>query len=213
MEIRAYYEEYVAGAQRILGDMMDFAIVSLNLDTKDFETAFLISPTSKQFAAGNPKYVAGMNGCELARQILTETETPFTDMEDAMYLDKGPEYWAGWALAFFQWYSDYSFQEILRAVPLENVIRMYSIYHEMDIMQFVDRMYEIIREKNEKTTLRSKRENCGYSQNDLAMASGVSLRQIQLFEHRQRDINKTSAETLLRLSKALFCKMEDVIEK
>ena len=54
MEIRPYYEEYVAGAQRILGDMMDFAIVSLNLDTKDFETAFLISPTSKQFAAGNP---------------------------------------------------------------------------------------------------------------------------------------------------------------
>ena len=90
---------------------------------------------------------------------------------------------------------------------------MYSIYHEMDIMQFVDRMYEIIREKNEKTKLRSKRENCGYSQNDLAMASGVSLRQIQLFEQRQRDINKTSAETLLRLSKALFCKMEDLIEK
>jgi hypothetical protein len=68
-----------------------------------------VSSASRQFANGNPKYVAGMNGCELARIILTETNTSFTDTEDAMYLDKSPEYRSGWALAFYQWHSFRSF--------------------------------------------------------------------------------------------------------
>ena len=50
------------------------------------------------------------------------------------------------------------------------------------------------------------------SQTALAAESGVPLRQIQLFEQGQRDINKTSAATLKQLSKALCCRMEDLIE-
>ena len=47
----------------------------------------------------------------------------------------------------------------------------------------------------------------------LAEKADVSIRQIQLFEQRERDINKTSAETLNKLSKALHCKMEDLLDK
>ncbi len=46
----------------------------------------------------------------------------------------------------------------------------------------------------------------------VSKSSGIPLRQIQLFEQKQRDINKTSADTLYRLSKALCCKMEDLLE-
>lgn len=83
-----------------------------------------------------------MNGCELARIILTETNTSFTDTEDAMYLDKSPEYRSGWALAFYQWHSFRSFMDILSAVSLSDLIRMYPVYREMDILQFVDHMDE-----------------------------------------------------------------------
>ncbi len=138
MATRAYDEDYLNGAQRILGDAVDFAVMSLNIEPNLFGQMFAVSDTSKQFAAGNPKYIAGMNGCELARKVLFETYMTFTDTEDAMFLDKGPEYWAGWALAFYQWYSGYSFMEILKAVPMNQIIAMYPIYHEMDIMQFVD---------------------------------------------------------------------------
>ena len=81
-----------------------------------------------------------MNGCELARLVLEETHTAFTDADDAMYLDKSPEYWAGWALAFYQWYSSLSFMDILTAVPLSGIISMYPVYHEMDVTQFADHM-------------------------------------------------------------------------
>ena len=53
MVIRAYDEEYVSGAQRILGDAVDFAVMSLGLDPVLFGNAFAVSESSKQFAAGN----------------------------------------------------------------------------------------------------------------------------------------------------------------
>ena len=212
MEIRAYDEIYLDCAQNILGHAVDFAVMTLDLGADVFGTAFAVSSVSKQFADGNPRYVAGMNGCELARAALIETHTSFTDAEDVMYLDKSPEYWAGWALAFYQWYSSRSFMEILTTVPLSAIIAMYPLYHEMDIMHFVEHIDNLIRKANPETRLKSKRLNSGMSQSELAAYSGVALRQIQLFEQRQRNINNAAAITLLQLSKALHCEIEDLME-
>lgn len=212
MAIRAYDELYIPGAQNVLGHAVDFAVISLNLEPNTFGNAFAVSDSSRQFAIGNPRYVAGMNGCELARKVLTETGVPFADAEDAMFLDKSPEYWAGWALAYYQWFSCRTFSEILAAVSLDAVIRLYHTYHEMDIMQFVDLMNRRMKEAYPQTRLRARREICGLSQSELAEEAGVPLRQIQLFEQRQRDINKTASETLFRISKALCCGMEDLLE-
>ena len=213
MVIRAYDEIYIAVAQNVLGHAVDFAVMSLELDIDAFGKAFAVSDASKQFAAGNPKYVAGMNGCELARLVLAETHISYTDADDAMYLDKSPEYWSGWALAFYQWYSWRSFMEILTAVPLSQIILMYPTFHEMDIQKFVERMDRMLKEAYPTTRLKAFRVNSGLSQSELASDSGVALRQIQLFEQRQRDINNAAAITLLRLSKSLHCRMEDLIER
>ena len=129
-----------------------------------------------------------------------------------MFLDISPEYWAGWALAYYQWYSCRSFSEILATVSLKAIIQLYPVYHEMDIMQFVDLMNRRMKEAYPKTRLRMRRETCGLSQSELAADADVPLRQIQLFEQRQRDINKTASETLFRISKALCCRMEDLLE-
>jgi transcriptional regulator with XRE-family HTH domain len=55
------------------------------------------------------------------------------------------------------------------------------------------------------------RNERGLSQRQLSEESGVSVRMIQHYEQRVKDINKASAETIYRLSKALNCKMEDLI--
>ena len=212
MEIRAYDEIYISDAQNTLGHAVDFAIMTLSIDTKSFGDAFAVSDTSKQFAKGNPRYIAGMNGCEIARKVLYETNIAFEDKEDAMYLEKSPEYWAGWALAFYQWYRNFSFLSILDSVSLEQITHMYTPYHEMDIMHFVDSMDKKMKFINPFTKLHAKRIAYGYSQAELASAAGVPLRQIQLFEQRQRDINKTSATTLFQLSQSLHCSMEDLLE-
>ena len=53
----------------------------------------------------------------------------------------------------------------------------------------------------------------GCTQAELAKRSQVSLRSIQMYEQRNKDINKASAETVLRLSRVLGCTMEDLLEK
>ena len=212
MAIRAYDELYLPGAQNILGHAVDFAIMTLAVEPNVFGNALAVSESAKQFSEGNPRYIAGMNGCELARAILDDVGADYPEAEDEMYLDKSPEYWAGWALAYYQWSTALSFMEILRAVSLEKIIGMYPLYHEMDLSHFADQMNHLMKEVYPQTRLRERRSNCGLSQSELADEADVPLRQIQLFEQGQRDINKTSAITLLKLSKALHCKMEDLLE-
>lgn len=211
--IHAYSDLYISSAQQILGEAVDFAVLTLEIEPDDFGSAYCVSDVSKQFAAGNPRYVAGMNGCELARECLDSVCYPYTDKVDAMYIDKSPEYWTGWALAYYQWFTGLSFMEILNSVPLSEILQMYSVYHEMDIAQFVDEITRRIRVLHPATKLQERRKLSGYSQSELAEAAGISKRQIQLYEERQRDINKASAITLYKLSKTMNCDMEDLLEK
>ena len=61
--------------------------------------------------------------------------------------------------------------------------------------------------------IKELREKFHFTQAELAERSGVSLRSIQMYEQRNKDINKASAETLYRIAMALGCAMEDLIER
>ena len=63
------------------------------------------------------------------------------------------------------------------------------------------------------TNLRRIRTAYGCTQAELAKRSGVTLRSIQMYEQRNKDINKASVETAYRLAKILGCTIEDLIEK
>lgn len=61
--------------------------------------------------------------------------------------------------------------------------------------------------------LKNIRENRGLSQSQLSELSGVSLRMIQGYEQGEKNINKASGIILYNLSRALGCRMEDLMEK
>ncbi len=63
------------------------------------------------------------------------------------------------------------------------------------------------------TNLKRIRTSYGCTQAGLAKDSGVSLRSIQMYEQRKKDIHKASAEALYRISKVLGCTVEDLLEK
>lgn len=212
MTIHAYYEDYLYRAQGILGDMMDFAVNTCDLDPDDFFQKFIVAGVANQFGSGNPKYLAGMTGCEIVKEVMQKCGQPVDDIQDEMYLDKSPEYWAGWALCYYQWYSGRSFHKIYQAISMQEIIWMYDVFHEMDIQQFVDAMNQKYDAFYPETNLKRIRRNAKMSQSELAEDAGVSIRQIQLFEQRQRDINKTNAITVVKLAKALGCEMEMLLE-
>ena len=63
--------------------------------------------------------------------------------------------------------------------------------------------------KNEN--LQQLRQNSGLSQSQLAKLAGVSVRVYQNYEQGVRDISKAQLSTLLRICKALNCKLSDVV--
>jgi DNA-binding Xre family transcriptional regulator len=65
---------------------------------------------------------------------------------------------------------------------------------------------------NSVARLKVQRMNNGMSAEDLAEASGIDLSDILLLEEKEKAINSIAAINLLRLSRALHCGMEDLIE-
>ena len=210
--IHAYDELYLNLAQRNLGDAFDFALVTLGIDMGVLNMVFSVSRVSRQFSEGNPKYVAGMNGCELARYILDESGLKYQDADDAMYLDKSPEYWAGWALSEYQWYSGRRFRDIFDRIKLSEIITMYRVFHEMDIRKFIETMETICSSTLSESRLKTIRESRGLSQAELARGSGINLRNIQMYEQRVNDINRAQARTVYMLARAIGCHVEDLLD-
>lgn len=149
---------------------------------------------------------------ELVKTILAKVNIIDSFPKQEFSQDRSPEYWAGWALAFYQWYSVKRFKDIFARIPLSQIILMYKIFHEMDIMAFVESMEKRYNEVEVETKLRSLREARGLSQRELSKISGVKIRSIQLFEQKVNDIDKAQAHTLYKLARVLGCAIEDLLE-
>ena len=128
----AYSELYLDDAMKNLGDMMEYAICDLKYDPDKFFGWFISSGIALKFEKGNPKYVAGMSGTELAEAVLTATNVVFEQKNPSGYEDKGREYWGGWILAYYQWLTNRRFEDIVRdGLSMSSVFSMY-ILHEAD---------------------------------------------------------------------------------
>ena len=57
----AYDVEYLPLSQRVMGDMYDFAVNTLNIALEEFHKMFLVCGMAHQFEIANPTYVAGKN--------------------------------------------------------------------------------------------------------------------------------------------------------
>ena len=191
----AYQKIYLSNAQAALGDAFDYAIRVCGVSGENFIKLFTVSSVSKHMENGEPAYLAGKSGIELAAQILAETTG------------------IGWAVAYYQWYSGRKYSEIFEVLSFAELEKMYYTLHEADVSKFAEIADARIREHFAETNLKRIRTAYGCSQAELAKKSGVGLRSIQLYEQRQKDINKASAESLYKISKVLGCAMEDLLER
>ena len=210
----AYSELYLDDAMQNLGDMVEYAVCDLGCDPDVFFGWFISSGIASKFEKGNPKYITGMSGFELAEAVLTETNVAHEKREPSFIEFKGREYWAGWILAYYQWETGKRFEDIVKdGLTLSTVFSMY-VLHEADESKFVEAANEIIarNRENRKTKLFEIRKARGFTQQQLSKASGVSLRMIQLYEQKQNDISKAQATVVISLAKALGCEVEDLID-
>lgn len=211
--IRAYDKVYLDKARTTLGRMLDFAVYDLKYDIAVFFDLFIKSGVAKRFETGDFAVIAGMSGVELAYEVLEQSGVKSGRIKPNYTASRSEEFWTGWSLAYYQWETSMSFAEIVRYVPIKDIIALYQPYHEMDIRQFVDKMNAMYKAEKPETNLKFLRQKSGLSQRGLADLSGVSVRTIQQYEQRQKSINKAQAEYLVVLAKVLCCEVGDLMEK
>ncbi len=211
--IQAYPKVYLNKVQAMLGDAFDYAVNVCNIEAADFVKMFLGSSVSKQIECGDRAYIQGNSGIDVVLDVVAETTGKQLQVIPQERMERSSEYWIGWAVAYYQWYSDRKYSEIFASVSFAELQQMYHTLHEADISKFVELVDSRIKEHFPETNLKRIRLTYGCTQAELAKRSGVGLRSIQMYEQRNKDINKAAVETVYRLSKVLGCKIEDLIEK
>ena len=145
---RAYKKTYLNGAMRNLAVMMDCGVRKYGYTIEEFYVKFLSSDVSRQFASGNPRYLVGMSGAELADTVVEDTGGTILKENDGTYT-VGSEYWTGWVLAYYQWLSRRSFAYMYRkGLGATEVVSMYYLLHEADLSKFAAATDMIIARNN-----------------------------------------------------------------
>ena len=216
MATHAYPETYLNDAMNNLGDMMDYAINDCGYNASDYFDRFIISGVAESFENGSPKYIAGLSGPELASEVMLRTQGERFSQAISDNIDKSPEYWAGWILAYYQWYRNERFSDLRRdGLDISRVLSLYNPLHEADPSKFISVADGILRENRLRSgsNIRRFRKQTGMTQKELAEAADVSLRMVQLYEQRRQDIRKAEAASILRLASVLGCEVKDLMER
>ncbi len=213
MAIHAYQKFYLNDAQQNLAVMFDYALRTLKYDGDQFFLYFIHSEVAQKFGHANPKYIVGMSGIELCQNVLTKIGTT-RDFPSEPKIKQGKEFWLGWVLAYYQWYSGLKFSDLQEYGLVPSEILSRYILHEADISKFVSVANKIIlaNKAATPTRLQKLRKAQELTQKQLSDLSGVSLRMIQLYEQRQNDINQASAQTINSLARALWCNFYEIME-
>ena len=215
MTAPAYDILYLDDAMTNLGGMLEYAALDCGLDLDTFFGYFLTSGVATQFERGNPSYVAGLSGPELVCKVLQRSGCDVASLpEPATREGFGPQYWAGWSLAEYQWARAERFCDMVAdGLTASKVVDLYLL-HEADASKFAEVADEMLTQarRNRPTRLQTLRKNRGLTQVELSVATDVSLRMIQLYEQRQNDIAKAETGTVIRLARALGCAVEDIVE-
>jgi len=214
MEIHAYNKLYLSHAMENLAVMFDCGINRYGIPAHLFFCRFITSGISRQIENGNPKYLVGCSGLELADLVIELSGgCQFKQNEHTCSFGRSAEYWAGWVLAYYQWKYNRSFSEMKeKGLDISRVIAMYHPLHEADPEKFCDVAENIVTENERRSNpLKEAREQIGMTQKALSEVSGVSLRMIRAYEQKQQDMSRAEYDSIFRLSKVLRIPAESLL--
>jgi DNA-binding Xre family transcriptional regulator len=202
--IHAYNKIYLANVMQNLAGLFDIAINAEEIQPDDIGSLFVGSSVACAIESGNPNYLSGKSATEMLAEVL-QRQVTYTQIP----LDRTPEFWAGWVLAYTQWYLDRTFQEILNVIPFSAIISLYHPYHEATEIKTAQRIQSLF--PNE-SPLKRYRKLRALTQKQLSEISGINIRNICAYEQDNVKLHNAGGETLLALAKALDCTIEELLK-
>lgn len=202
--IHAYNKLYLDTVMHNLAALFDLAINIENIDSDKFADMFSKSIIARGIEEKTPDILAGKSATEMLMIILNKN-VENTEISS----NKTPQYWAGWILAYAQWYLNKSFKDILNVMPFSTLISLYYPYHEANEMKIIEIIQKLFPKTSSLKEMRRKRK---LTQEQLSLLSGVNIRSIKSYEQKENDILKAQVETILMLAEALDCSIEELIK-
>ena len=202
----AYNDVYLEDAQFLLAELFETSVYVLDVPLADIWRRFILSQFSCDLGGGNGQVIGGLSGSEIAFALTGKR----VDKLPFIY-DRTPEFWVGYSLAYYQWLNNVSFGYLAKKLDINKLLTLYNPYHEMDITSFCEKIDSLIKANNNVNHLKQLRMRFGYTQNELAILTGIPLRTIQQYEQGQKSLNKAQTDYILALAKALYCHPEDIL--
>ena len=100
-----------------------------------------------------------------------------------------------------------TFESLFIVLPIEKIIEMYPLYHEMNYSQALDYVKSLV----EYTYLDLIMKDRQMSVKELSKQTSIPSSTISALRYGNRDINKLEAQSLLKLSHALDVKVESLL--
>lgn len=212
-----YDEQYLKTAANTLGKAFDFAEKHLPGGVARFYDLFCTSTISRTFDGPDACPQVSDSGIELVLAVCEGDgiESLETMLSSEKRLPKGVRdraRWCGEALAFHQWMTGASFRAISLYLSADDLINLYTQNQTATPRAASLALEEIYLHTVVPTRLSTFRSVSGLTQAALSGASGVSLRAIQQYEQRKKDINRAHALSVWHLAQTLDCKVEDLLE-
>ena len=111
--MHAYAETYLPRAQKNLGEAVDYAITDCAFSADDFMSKFLASSLAEEWESGSPRVLVGLSGIELVQEVYLKIGEMREWPAPRPVYNLSPAYWAGWSLAYGQWWSARSIRSIV----------------------------------------------------------------------------------------------------
>jgi DNA-binding XRE family transcriptional regulator len=207
--MHAYDEIYLDGAMIRMGDMLEYACLDCGYDPDSFWKMFLQSRIARHFETGDVSIIAGKSGPEIAHIVLEEVDF-LKEFPQPMWRENRSDlFWSGWILAYYQWYTAYSFSKIWDSISIRMLQKLYPALHEADIKKAVEVLTNM-QKPVEKTKIADLRAIKGMTQQELADQAHMSISQLQRLEYGERKIENLSLKTAISLANALGVSVEEL---
>lgn len=193
----------------LLSGVFDYAVNYCNTPGDVFWDYFILSGISKQFENKTPKYVLGKDAAEIVYVVFERVNLTQSEFPDYIAFDRSPEYWGGWVIANYQLHSGSSYKKIHDIVSFGDLVNFYDPYHEAPAEKIIDLLER--RQETGASNLKIQRELAGLSQSELARYTATSVKTIQAYEQKLKNISHAKAETVRKFSHILSCEAEDLI--
>lgn len=203
-------DRLVITAIELIAEMFEYAKCHLHIECDEFFDMLNKTHLSNRLYNLDIIYIYGKSSIEIINDIYNINDMKMKLFDKNEFLKNDKYYWIGLVIASYCYGKKISFKEIGKRIKPSQLLKMYNTMHEAPHMKVIDEIDKIL--NRQESILKHIRQSKNISQSELSILSGVSLRSIQMYEQKKKNISKASFEIVKRLANSLSIKMEDLYE-